>query len=81
MFPDICVIYSSRANWLANQLLQNMQQLPQTARLTRLSILTLRLTDNALVAITLTIAESRPEDKDIMTKMIVNLINQHTLEE
>ncbi len=40
-----------------------------------------RLPDNALVAITLMIAESRPEDKDIITKVIVNLINQRTLGE
>ena len=40
-----------------------------------------RLPDNALVSITLMIAESRPADKDIMTKVIVNLINQRTLGE
>ena len=31
--------------------------------------------DNALVAITLMIAESKPEDKDMMVKVIINLIN------
>jgi prophage maintenance system killer protein len=35
-----------------------------------------RIGDNALVALTLMIAESRPEDKDIITKVIVNLINR-----
>jgi hypothetical protein len=34
-----------------------------------------RIADNALVALTLMIAESRPEEKDIMTKVVVNLIN------
>ena len=32
------------------------------------------MTDNALVAITLMIAESDPQQKDILTKMVVNLI-------
>ena len=35
-----------------------------------------RLPDNTLVALTLMIAESRPEEKDIMVKVVVNLINQ-----
>ena len=34
-----------------------------------------RIGDNALVAITIMIAESRPEEKDIMIKLVVNLIN------
>jgi prophage maintenance system killer protein len=34
-----------------------------------------RIADNALVAITLLIAESRPQEKDIICKMVVNLIN------
>jgi prophage maintenance system killer protein len=34
-----------------------------------------RINDNALVAITIMIAESRTEEKDIMSKLIVNLIN------
>jgi prophage maintenance system killer protein len=34
-----------------------------------------RIADNALVAITLMIAESKPDEKDIMTKVVVNLIN------
>ena len=34
-----------------------------------------RLADNALVALTLLIAESRPEEKDTIVKVIVNLIN------
>jgi prophage maintenance system killer protein len=35
-----------------------------------------RLADNALVALTLLIAESRPEEKETLVKVIVNLINQ-----
>jgi hypothetical protein len=35
-----------------------------------------RIADNALVALTLMIAVSRPEEKDIMTKVFVNLINR-----
>ena len=35
-----------------------------------------RLTDNALVALTLMIAESKTEEKDVMVKVVVNLINQ-----
>lgn len=34
-----------------------------------------RIGDNALVAITLMIAESKPEEKDMMIKVVVNLIN------
>lgn len=34
-----------------------------------------RIADNALVAITLMIAESKPQEKDIITKVVVNLIN------
>lgn len=34
-----------------------------------------RVGDNALVAITIMIAESKPEEKDIMVKLVVNLIN------
>lgn len=34
-----------------------------------------RIADNALVAITLLIAESRPQEKDVICKMVVNLIN------
>lgn len=36
---------------------------------------TRRLADNALVAFTLMIAESKPEDKDTMAILVVNLIN------
>ena len=36
-----------------------------------------RIADNTLVAITLMIAESRPEEKDIIVKLVVNLINQN----
>lgn len=35
-----------------------------------------RLADNALVALTLLIAESKPEDKSTMVTLVVNLINQ-----
>ena len=35
-----------------------------------------RLTDSTLVALTLMIAESKTEEKDVMVKVIVNLINQ-----
>jgi prophage maintenance system killer protein len=35
-----------------------------------------RIADNALVAMTLLIAESRPEEKDVLTRVVVNLINQ-----
>ena len=35
-----------------------------------------RIGDNALVALTLMIAESRPRDKDIIINVIVNLINR-----
>ncbi|WP_310391783.1 virulence protein RhuM/Fic/DOC family protein [Hymenobacter sp.] len=36
---------------------------------------TRRLADNALVALTLLIAESKPEDKDTLVTLVVNLIN------
>jgi len=36
-----------------------------------------RLADNALVALTLLIAESRPDEKDTIVKVIVNLINRN----
>lgn len=36
-----------------------------------------RIADNTLVALTLMIAESRPEEKDIIIKLVVNLINQN----
>jgi prophage maintenance system killer protein len=35
-----------------------------------------RIADNTLVALTLMIAESKPEEKDVMVKVVVNLINQ-----
>ena len=38
-----------------------------------------RIADNALVAFTLLIAESKPEEKDTMVKVIINLINNHNL--
>ena len=36
-----------------------------------------RIADNALVALTLMIAESRTEEKDVMVKVVVNLINKN----
>jgi prophage maintenance system killer protein len=36
-----------------------------------------RLADNALVALTLLIAESKPEEKDTLVKVVVNLINRN----
>ena len=36
-----------------------------------------RLSDNTLVALTLMIAESRTEEKDVMVKVVANLINQN----
>jgi len=36
-----------------------------------------RIADNALVALTLMIAVSKPEEKDTMIKVIVNLINKN----
>ena len=38
-----------------------------------------RIGDNALVALTLVIAESRPKDKDIIIKVIINLINKENV--
>ena len=38
---------------------------------------TKRIADNTLVALTLMIAESRTEEKDVMVKVVVNLINQN----
>ena len=35
-----------------------------------------KIADNALVALTLMIAESKPEEKDMMIKVVVNLINR-----
>jgi prophage maintenance system killer protein len=35
-----------------------------------------RIADNTLVALTMMIAESRTEEKDVMVKVVVNLINQ-----
>ena len=37
---------------------------------------TKRIADNTLVALTLMIAESRTEEKDVMVKVVTNLINQ-----
>jgi prophage maintenance system killer protein len=35
-----------------------------------------KIADNALVALTLMIAESKPDEKDMMVKVVVNLINK-----
>mgnify|MGYP002623875888 CR=1 FL=1 len=40
---------------------------------------TKRLADNTLVALTLMIAESKTEEKDVMVKVVVNLINQKNI--
>lgn len=36
-----------------------------------------RIADNALVALTLMIAVSKPDEKDTMIKVIINLINKN----
>lgn len=36
-----------------------------------------RIGDNALVALSLLIAESKPEEKDVITKVVINLINKN----
>ncbi len=36
-----------------------------------------RIADNTLAALTLMIAESKPEEKDVMVKVVVNLINRN----
>ncbi|MDE7338143.1 MAG: Fic family protein, partial [Bacteroidales bacterium] len=38
---------------------------------------TKRIVENTLVALTLMIAESRPDEKDVMVKVVVNLINKN----
>ncbi len=38
-----------------------------------------RIADNALVAMTLLIAESRPDEKDVLTRVVVNLINRKNM--
>ena len=38
-----------------------------------------KIADNALVALTLMIAESKPEEKEVMVKVVVNLINNNNL--
>jgi prophage maintenance system killer protein len=40
---------------------------------------TKRLADNALVALTLLIAESKPAEKETICKVIVNLVNRENL--
>lgn len=45
------------------ELLQKMQRLPETAK------------HNALVALALLVAQSDSADKEIMIKLIINLIN------
>lgn len=39
-----------------------------------------RIADNTLVALTLMIAESRTEEKDVMVKVVINLINKNNYE-
>ena len=38
-----------------------------------------RIAENTLVALTLMIAESRTEEKNVMVKVVVNLINKNNL--
>ena len=38
-----------------------------------------RIADNTLVALTLMIAESRTEEKDVMVKVVINLINKNNI--
>ena len=38
-----------------------------------------RIADNTLVALTLMIAESRTEEKDVMVKVVVNLVNKNNI--
>ena len=38
-----------------------------------------RIGDNALVALTLVIAESRPKDKDMIIRVVINLINKENI--
>lgn len=38
-----------------------------------------RIADNALVAMTLMIAESKPDEKDIIAQVVVNLINENNV--
>lgn len=38
---------------------------------------TRKIADNALVALTLMIAESKPEEKEMMVRVVVNLINNN----
>jgi hypothetical protein len=38
-----------------------------------------RIADNALVAMTLLLAESRPGEKDILTRVLVNLISRRNV--
>jgi hypothetical protein len=38
-----------------------------------------RIADNALVALTLMVAESRPQEKDLIVNMTVNLINKRNV--
>lgn len=39
----------------------------------------MQILHNTLVALTLMIAENRTEEKDVMVKVVVNLINQRNL--
>ena len=52
-------------NWMWYQLVQKMYRLVLEG-----------IADNTLVALTLMIAESRTEEKDVMVTVVVNLINK-----
>lgn len=53
-------------NWMWYQLVQKMYRLVLEG-----------IADNTLVALALMIAESRTEEKDVMVKVVVNLINSN----
>ena len=55
-------------NWTESQPVQKLHKFREDG--------SKRLADNTLVALTLMIAESKTEEKDVMVKVVVNLINQ-----
>ena len=63
--------YLKRANWKKPWYVQKMHMslLMEQCREKRIA-------DNTLVALTLMIAESRTAEKDVMVKVVVNLINK-----
>jgi hypothetical protein len=69
------------ANWINFQFVQNLHILPRTVKPINPNFITWdgskTLADNAMVALTLLIAESRSDEKDNIVKVIVNLINRN----